>query len=93
MRNKHLKLQKPTTIKAQLRKAKTLNDLFAQDKLNDILNELNEQKADITHLVLFYRTNDDVYHSNSTNMSMTELLGLIEYCKDMELHPELNGDE
>jgi 3-methyladenine DNA glycosylase AlkC len=85
--------QKPITVKAQLRKAKTLDDLFAQDKINEILNELNETKTNITDIVVFYRTFDNYYHARDNDLPKVKLLGLVEFCKDLVLHPENNEDD
>ncbi|MFA5299613.1 MAG: hypothetical protein WC389_15600 [Lutibacter sp.] len=80
--------QKPITVKAQLRKAKTLDDLFAQDKINEILNELNENKTNIVRLAVIYETSDNIVHNRSNDLDQVTFAGLVEFAKTMELNDD-----
>lgn len=63
----------------------TINDLLAQDDISVVLHDVNENKAELESIVIVYKTKDGFVNYNSSGMEITELLGLMEFAKNMVL--------
>jgi len=80
------------------RKIKTLDDLFARDDVNDLLEYLAKDKSDITDIITLYKTSDGVVHysyainEQTTMDEVLKALGLVEYVKNMILNPLENKE-
>jgi hypothetical protein len=76
------------------RKIKTIDDLFARDNVNDILDEVSKDKKDITDMIILYKTSDGCIHysyaidESDAKEETLKALGLLEYVKNMILFPE-----
>jgi hypothetical protein len=75
--------RKQVSIKAKLKRVKTLDDLFAQDDVNRLLVELVDEKTDIESIVVIYKTADGYIHYRTSDTGIVNSLGLIEYAKNM----------
>jgi hypothetical protein len=76
---------KSTTIKYHLKKIKTINDLFAQDDVNRLIEDVNAKKSNINELIAIYKTVDGKIHWECATSNLSTTLGLIEIAKDMML--------
>jgi hypothetical protein len=94
MENRQLKTQRQKSLsdKVRLRKANSLAELFAPAEINAIIEELIGKRENITDLIVFYRTGDNFYHSRHNDLPLVKLLGLVEFCKNMELNPQDDED-
>ncbi len=59
--------RKNLSVKAQLRKAKTVDDLFAQDDVNQVITEIIEQKPNIKGMVVLYFDTEDTLNYRITD--------------------------
>ena len=81
--------RKGTSIKTQLRRMKTVNDLLSQDDINQLLYELAEIKPDIKNIVIAYETQDEYIHYRTSSSDRLNNLGLLDFAR----HMLLEGDD
>ena len=73
----------------------TINDLFTQDNINKLLEELQELKPRLRHLILIYETNEDMYswRTSGEDLTTTQAIGLLHRTiLDINDEPEIDDD-
>jgi hypothetical protein len=71
-------------------KIRTINDLLTRDDINQMIEDLNNNKVNIKHLSIIYTTKDDTIYSEHTEDSM---LSSIIYQIEVTKNELLKGDE
>lgn len=77
--------RKPKVVPKPEVPIETINDLLTQDDISAVLNDVNENKTELESIVIVYKTKDGFVNYNSSGMEITELLGLMEFAKNMAL--------
>jgi len=73
----------------------TINDLFTQDNINKLLEELQELKPRLRHLILIYETNEDMHswRTSGEDLTTTQAIGLLHRTiLDINDEPEIDDD-
>lgn len=77
----------------RLTKVKTVNDLLARDDINGIINDLNDIKPDIEHLVVIYSDKNGERSWIMTEDTMASMATWLLETTKMDLLIQANDDE
>ncbi len=84
---------KQKTFRIPRNKKVTVDDLFAQADVNNILKDLNAEKQDIKSLVIIQQNKEGLIAWRNSKMSLTHLTGLLEQVKVWTLTEDYDDDD
>ena len=74
--------------KVKPQKATTVNDLFATDEVNGILNRIDAVKADISTMIVMYIKDDNLFYQVTEGSRIDEVIWMLEKAKTDLLNEE-----
>ena len=77
-----------SAFRIKLGRIKTIDDLFTRSDVNELLEKVIKEKSDICNLVIMWKNSKGIVEYLVTDNPQTEIVGLIEFTKNMILNPD-----
>ena len=75
--------RKTQNLKTQIRRAKTVDDLFVRQDINAVFEEPLGLANKIKRVIVIYQTEDEFVHVRQNPMEYLTEVGLLEYAKPL----------